>query len=227
MRGYEALLTAPMYPLALPDAGRAPRVLALGAHADDLEIGAACTLRRLVRERGAQVHWVVATAEGERAVEAERSARAWLGDAVEVELWDHPVSLLPTALASLKADMDRLARRLEPDLVLSHALHDRHQDHRTLAEVTWQAFRSHTVLEYEIPKFEGDLLTPSAYVPLDEAEVEAKCEHLLAHFPSQAHRSWFTADTFRALARLRGIECQAPGGFAEAFHARKFTLALA
>ena len=122
--------------------------------------------------------------------------------------------------------MDRLARRLEPDLVLSHALHDRHQDHRTLAEVTWQAFRSHTVLEYEIPKFEGDLRTPSLYVPLTAAQVEAKCQHLLQAFPSQAQRFWFTPETFKALARLRGVECAAPDGYAEAFYSRKATLTI-
>lgn len=213
-----------MLPLALPDPGRRLRVLALGAHPDDLEIGAGCTLRLLAQERGAEIRWVVASAQGARAEEATASARAWVGDEVGLELWDHPMSLLPTVLGPLKEQLWDLATRYEPDLVVSHALHDRHQDHRSLAELTWQTWRRHTVLEYEIPKYEGDLGSPGLFVPLDEEQIEEKCRLLLQHFPSQASRPWFTAETFRSLARIRGIECAAPGGYAEAFHARKLTL---
>ena len=215
-----------MLPLALPEPGRRLRVLALGAHPDDLEIGAGCTLRMLAQEQGAELCWVVASAEGERKVEAATSARAWVGEDAQLELWDFPMSLLPTVLGPLKERFWELAKRFEPDLVLTHALGDRHQDHRVLAELTWQTFRSHTVLEYEIPKYEGDLGAPSLFVPLDAADLDRKCAHLLEHFPSQASRAWFTPETFRSLARIRGVECASPGGYAEAFHARKLTLNL-
>ena len=215
-----------MLPLALSDTAQPLRVLALGAHADDLEIGAGCTLQRLASLPRAEVRCVVATGDEERAAEARSSARAWLGEGVQVDTWGLPVSLLPTRFEELKQRLWQLARDYEPDLVLTHAVHDRHQDHRVLGEVTWQSFRAHLVLEYEIPKFEGDLRTPSLYVPLTAAQVEAKCQHLLQAFPSQAQRFWFTPETFKALARLRGVECAAPDGYAEAFHSRKATLTI-
>lgn len=215
-----------MLPLALSDTAQPLRVLAIGAHADDLEIGAGCTLQRLARLPRADVRCVVATGDEERNAEATASARAWLGEGVQVDTWGLPVSLLPTRFEEVKQRLWALARDHEPDLVLTHAIHDRHQDHRVLGEVTWQTFRAHLILEYEIPKFEGDLGTPSLYVPLSAAEVEAKCQHLLQAFPSQAQRSWFTPETFKALARLRGVECAAAEGYAEAFHSRKATLTL-
>jgi LmbE family N-acetylglucosaminyl deacetylase len=110
--------------------------------------------------------------------------------------------------------------------VLTHFRHDLHQDHRIVNELTWNTFRNHTVLEYEIPKYDGDTAQPNVYVPLTRAQLELKCSVLMECFPSQHARSWFTPDTFRAIARLRGIECNAPEGFAEGFHGRKISLAL-
>jgi LmbE family N-acetylglucosaminyl deacetylase len=120
--------------------------------------------------------------------------------------------------------MEAIRQQSKPDLIFTHCRDDLHQDHRTLAELTWNAFRDHWVLEYEIPKYDGDLGRPNIFVPLDAELVERKIETLLRCFPSQAAKGWFTADTFRGLMRLRGIECQSPGGFAEAFFSRKLTL---
>ena len=124
-------------------------------------------------------------------------------------------------LPELKERFDDFARRVNPDLVIAPRLEDRHQDHRTVAELVWQAFRDHLVLEYEIVKFEGDLGHPNLYVPLTESAAERKIEHILAAYPSQAGRGWFSEGTFRSILRLRGVECNAPSGYAEAFSARK------
>jgi LmbE family N-acetylglucosaminyl deacetylase len=206
--------------------GRPLRVLCLGAHADDLEIGAGGTLRRLAREHpGARFRWVVFAAQGERADEARKSAAWFLAEAgqAEVELHRFRESYFPWEGAAIKDAFEAL-KPFEPDLVVCHAREDAHQDHRTLAELAWNTFRDQLVLEYEIPKYDGDLGRPNLYVPLSRAEAEAKVRALLEHFGSQRSRRWFTPDTFLGLMRLRGVECNAPEGFAEAFHGRKVVL---
>jgi LmbE family N-acetylglucosaminyl deacetylase len=211
-------------------APRAPdrplRVLCLGAHADDLEIGAGGTIRRLAREHpGAHFRWVVFAADGERAEEARKSAAWFLSDAgsSEIELHRFRESYFPWEGAAIKDAFEAL-KPFAPDLVLVHARDDAHQDHRTLAELAWNSFRDQLVLEFEIPKYDGDLARPNVYVPLARAEAEAKVRALLEHFGSQRSRRWFTPDTFLGLMRLRGVECNAPEGFAEAFHGRKVVL---
>ncbi|MBK9179280.1 MAG: PIG-L family deacetylase [Acidimicrobiales bacterium] len=212
-----------------PPAGRPLRVLALGAHADDVEIGAGGTLLRLVAEQpGLEVHWVVLSAVAERAAEARTSAQAFLAGAgaAHVAVHELPESYFPAAWAEVKAVIQGL-EPLDPDLVLTHRRADRHQDHRTVAELTWNSFRHQLVLEYEIPKYEGDLGDrgqPNLFVPLDEAVARRKVALLLEGFPSQAGRHWFDADTFLGLLRVRGLECAAPGRYAEAFHAAKVVL---
>ena len=211
----------------LPTATTVPlKVFCLGAHADDLEIGAGGTLLRLLEERPVELCWVVASADGSRAEEAHASATAMTAGAVrcEVHVWDLNENLFPAQLGDLKSRLWELQKTFTPDLVLSHHLEDRHQDHRTCAEVIWQTFRDQPVLEFEIAKFEGDLGQPSVFVPLSAEQMEGKLRHLEAHFPSPAGRPWFDADAFRALARLRGVECNSPSGYAEAFTARKLTL---
>ena len=133
-------------------------------------------------------------------------------------------SYFPWEGAEIKERFEALKAEFEPDLILSHRLEDRHQDHRLVAELTWNTFRDHLVLEYEIPKYEGDLGHPSCYVPVERADAGRKVELLLEHFASQRKRAWFTEETFWGLLRLRGIECNAPEGYAEAFHARKWVL---
>ena len=216
-----------MLTLALRRSDRPLRVLCLGAHSDDVEIGAGGSVRRLLREHpGAEVRWVVFSAAGERAEEARKSA-AWFlagAGAAAVELHAFRESYFPWQGAEIKDAFEVLKRGFEPDLVLTHWSGDAHQDHRTLSELTGNTFRDQLVLEYEIPKYDGDLGRPSLYVPLARAEAEAKVQALMEHFGSQRSRRWFTPDTFFALLRLRGVECNAPDGFAEAFHCRKWVI---
>jgi LmbE family N-acetylglucosaminyl deacetylase len=216
-----------MLTLALRPAKPPLRVLCLGAHSDDLEIGAGGTVRRLAREHpGAVFRWVVFSAAGERADEARKSAGWFLAGAgaAEVEVHAFRESYFPWAGAEIKDAFEALKRSFEPDLVLTHCGGDAHQDHRTLAELTANTFRDHLLLEYEIPKYDGDLGRPNFYVPLSRVDAEAKVRSLMQHFGSQRSRAWFTPDTFLALMRLRGVECNAPEGFAEAFYGRKVVL---
>jgi LmbE family N-acetylglucosaminyl deacetylase len=210
--------------LTLPGDGDAPlHVLAVGAHADDIEIGAGGLLLDLAAARsGLEVTWVVLSGDDERSGEARRSAEGLLGEGarLSVELYDHRERYFPH-LPELKERVDDLASRVEPDIVVAPRLEDRHQDHRTVAELVWQAFRDHLVLEYEIVKYEGDLGQPNLYVPLAAATVERKIAHILAAYPSQAGRRWFSEETFRSILRLRGVEANAVSGYAEAFTARK------
>jgi LmbE family N-acetylglucosaminyl deacetylase len=202
-------------------------IVCLGAHSDDLEIGCGGTVRRLVAEHpDALVRWVVLSAAGERADEARSSASAWLADAgaSEVVVEDFPDRFFPWHGERLKRWFSDLAARCSPDIVLTHHREDLHQDHRTVAELTWNAFRDQLVLEYEIPKWDGDLGRPNVYVPLDRSTCERKVSGLMEGFPSQRGRDWFSEDTFWALMRLRGVEARSASGFAEAFHARKLVL---
>lgn len=216
-----------MLPFHLGRATRRPlRILCLGAHSDDLEIG--CTgaiLRLLERHPRSLVTWVVLSASGERAREARRSAAALLRAAPgrDVVLGSFADGRFPAELRELKAYFERLKRVARPDLILTHRLEDRHQDHRIAAELTWQTWRDHLILEYEIPKYEGDLGQPNLYVPLSAAVAARKVRHLLRHFGTQRDRTWFRPETFDGLMRLRGVECRAASGMAEAFHARKAT----
>ena len=210
-----------MLPLQFPNLRT---ILCIGAHADDIEIGCGGTLLRLLDETpGLRVHWVVFCAGGERAQEAQRSAAEFFRGNSECHLAIHSFrdSYFPSQWAEIKDVFQELAGAVEPDLVLTHRCDDRHQDHRLLAEFTWNAFRNHVVLEYEIPKYEGDLGQPTVYVPLSEAVCETKIDTICRVFSTQQAKYWFTPDTFWALLRLRGLECHSPTGLAEAFYSRK------
>jgi LmbE family N-acetylglucosaminyl deacetylase len=212
--------------LARPD-GAPPRLLAIGAHADDIEIGCGATILRLVAEHpGLSVDWLVLSGHGERAGEAADSAAAFLAGAgaTNIMVEGFRDGFFPYVGGAVKERFEQLKAEVAPDLVLTHRLEDRHQDHRLVAELTWNTFRDHLILEYEIPKYEGDLGRPNLYVPVGQEHGERKVELLRKCFPSQAGRSWWSDDTFWATLRLRGIECNAPGRYAEAFQARKLVL---
>lgn len=204
------------------------RILCLGAHSDDIEIGCGGALLRWAGEYpGLQVRWVVFGAAGERQAEARDSAHALLPalQPSDVVIGDFEDARMPADFLRAKSFVsDVRAAFPEPDIILTHRLEDRHQDHRLVAELTWQTWRHHQILEYEIPKYEGDLGQPNVFVPIDETVRRRKIDHLLRHFGSQRSKSWFDESTFDAMLRLRGIECGSASGYAEAFHARKLTL---
>lgn len=214
-----------MLSLTLPP-GKPLRVLCLGAHCDDIEIGCAGTLMTLQhRHPGTSFEWVVFTREEGRDRETRDAAERLLGaGGAQVEVLDLRMSYLPYEGARVKDSFEAVKARVQPDLIFTHRLEDRHQDHRAIAELTWNTWRNHLVFEYEIPKYEGDLGHPNLFVPLDAGVAERKVEVLMSAFPSQASRNWFRRDVFQAHMRMRGIECNAPSGCAEAFHARKVTL---
>ena len=196
-------------------------VLVIGAHADDIELGCGGTLLRLARDvPELELTWVVLSAAGARYEEAQAGAQAF--GASTVELRDFEDAFFKYG-RDVKDYFETL-KRFEPDVVLTHTDNDRHQDHRLVCELTWNTFRDHLILEYEIPKYDGDLGSPNVFVPLDEAVAAAKVEALLGSFPSQASKPWFDESLFRALMRLRGMECRSPSGLAEAFYARKLVL---
>jgi LmbE family N-acetylglucosaminyl deacetylase len=203
------------------------RVLAIGAHADDIEIGCGGTILRLLSE-GAQldVHWVVMTTSGGRRDEARASAEAFLNDASgrDIVLADFRDGFLPYSGPEVKDFFEDLKRSVEPDLIFTHTRSDLHQDHRLLCELTWNTWRNHLVLEYEVPKYDGDLGAPNVFVALDEETLAQKITLLERHFPSQAGKHWFGDAVFRALPRLRGMESASPTGLAEGFYGRKLML---
>lgn len=208
----------------LGDPSRPLQLLCMGAHADDIEIGCGGTLLRLLAERpDTTVTWVVFSANAEREREAHESASSFLsaGASNRVVVHHFRESYFPSVVSDVKDAFEALKRSMSPDLIFCHRRSDAHQDHRVIAELTWNTFRNHAIWEYEIPKYEGDLGTPNVYVPLSEAQARTKVERLLQHFPSQASRSWFRAETFKGLMSVRAIECNAPEGWAEAFYVRK------
>ncbi|HEX4446332.1 MAG TPA: PIG-L deacetylase family protein [Polyangiaceae bacterium] len=217
-----------MVPVALGAGPAAPlRILCLGAHSDDIEIGCGGTILRLLAERpGSVVHWAVFSASPEREIEARGSARDFLVDAKAstVVVKQFRESFFPAFWTDIKEFFEQTKREFNPDLVLCHHRHDFHQDHRAVAELAWNTFRNHLIFEYEIPKYEGDLGHPNVLVPLPRVVADRKVELILRHFGSQATRTWFRADTFQGLMSIRGVECNAPEARAEAFHVRKMTI---
>jgi LmbE family N-acetylglucosaminyl deacetylase len=210
-----------------PNFSTGATVLCLGAHCDDIEIGCGGTLLELRRRYPKlQVIWHVFSGSPERAAETRSAAARLLGDETAKGVVVHGFrgSFFPYSGPEIKDAFETLKLGMTPDLIFTHFLHDRHQDHRIVSELTWNTFRDHAILEYEIPKFEGDLAHPNVYVPLSEESAERKVRTLVDSFPSQASRSWFDAETFRGLMRIRGVECNAPQRYAEAFHGRKLTL---
>jgi LmbE family N-acetylglucosaminyl deacetylase len=203
------------------DAGAS--VLFLGAHADDLEIGCGGTALQLVSARSdAHFYWVVLTADEVRGKEARRAAEDVLaGAAATIVVKDFRDGYLPYTGDAVKEYFEELKATVSPDLILTHYGDDAHQDHRYVSQLTWQTFRDHLILEYEVPKYDGDLGRPNAFVELTEEQSRHKARILIEHFRSQHERNWFSEESFLALMRLRGIECNASTRWAEAFYVRK------
>lgn len=202
------------------------RVLAIGCHSDDIEIGCGGTLLTLIESLpSVEVQWVVLSALGDRHAEARRSAETFLQGAarVEVDVHDFRDGFLPYEGARVKEVFEGL-KGFAPDLVFTHYSNDRHQDHRLAAELTWNTFRNHLVLEYEIPKYDGDFGSPNVFVGVSRPVAERKVELLLENFETQRERRWFTSDLFFAVMRIRGMESNAPSRLAEGFYGRKVVL---
>jgi LmbE family N-acetylglucosaminyl deacetylase len=207
--------------------GAAPlKILCLGSHSDDIEIGCGGTLLRLLSSnQNLQVVWVVFSSSKEREREARVSAELFLERAKQKEIIVHNFrdGFFPFDGIKIKESFEEL-KRVSPDLILTHNRKDAHQDHRLIAELTWNTFRNHLILEYEIPKYDGDMGQPSVFVPLESDVCQRKICHIMDAFQTQHAKRWFQKDTFLSLMRLRGMECNAPSGYAEAFYCRKLVL---
>jgi LmbE family N-acetylglucosaminyl deacetylase len=204
------------------------KVLLLGAHSDDIEIGCGGTVLELLKARpDAELRWVVFSAAGARGDEARDAACLFIGQRAETALQLHEFrdGFFPVHLAEIKETFEGIARAFQPDVVFTHRREDRHQDHRTLSDLAWNTFRRAMILEYEIPKWDGDLGIPNFFVPLSTESAGEKVRLLMKAFATQRGKDWFDEETFRGLARLRGMECRAPSGYAEAFLARKISVA--
>jgi LmbE family N-acetylglucosaminyl deacetylase len=203
------------------------QILALGCHSDDIEIGCGGAILRLgVEHPDCVFHWVVFSAIGVRAAEA-RHAAAQFVDPLRMKgpvLKTFPDGFMPFVGADIKSVFEELKRAVSPDLIFTHNRRDAHQDHRLISELTWNTFRSHLILEYEIPKYDGDMGQPSVFLPISLEMCEKKVRLIMDTFQSQCDKRWFQRETFLSLMRLRGMECNSPSGYAEAFYGRKLVL---
>jgi LmbE family N-acetylglucosaminyl deacetylase len=202
----------------------AARLLALGAHCDDIEIGCGGTMLRLAAERpDLEVLWVVFGSTADRAAEARASAAEFLAGfrRSRVVVHEFQDGYMPASMAAVKDAFEALKADYVPDIIFTHQRDDRHQDHRLVSDLTWNTWRSHVILEYEVPKYDGDFGSPGVFAPLTSATMDRKVELILRHFRSQSQKHWLTGDLLRAVARIRGMECVAADGLAEAFYSRK------
>ena len=216
-----------MLALDLPRKAAGPlKILCLGAHSDDIEIGCGGTILRLLAgQQEIEIVWVVFGAGGKREQEARGSAAFFLSQAKNenIIVKGFRDSFFPFEGAQIKGFFEEL-KPISPDLIFTHYRKDAHQDHRLIEELTWNTFRNHFILEYEIPKYDGDMGQPNVFVPLDKEIYEKKVRYLMEAFETQRSKQWFGKETFLGLMRLRGMECVAPSGYAEAFYCRKLVL---
>lgn len=201
-------------------------ILCIGAHADDIEIGCGGTILRMLAAQEVEVHWVVLGATAERAAEADRSARRFLEGAVDrrIIVESFPDGFFPGEWKAIKEYLHELEGKISPDLIFTHRREDAHQDHRVVSELTWSVFRDHLIVEYEIPKYDGDLGRANLLVTLTEETCRAKVDNLVEVFETQRTKPWFAEETFWALLRLRGVEAKSPSALAEGFYCRKMVL---
>jgi LmbE family N-acetylglucosaminyl deacetylase len=201
-------------------------ILAIGSHPDDIEIGCGGTLLRLLAEQSLHVHWVVLSGAGQRADEAKSGAERFLRQAKsrQVTIEDFRDAFFPANYAEIKEYFLQLRQDISPDVIFTHRREDLHQDHRLVAELTWNTFRDHLIFEYEIPKYEGDLGQPNVYMALDEAQCASKVSAIMESFPSQHGKSLFAEDIFWSMMRIRGVGAGPNTKYAEAFECRKMEL---
>lgn len=216
-----------MMSLSLTKKGSEPlTVLCLGAHSDDIEIGCGGTLLHLKNLYGnLRFHWVVFSAVGARGQEAAKASELMTGSCdKKIVLREYRDGFLPYNGGAVKDEFEQMKADVDPDVIFTHWQGDAHQDHRLISELTWNTFRNHLILEYEIPKFDGDLGRPNVFVPLEKAICQEKVDHLFAAFESQRSKSWFDRETFLGLMRIRGVESSSQSGYAEAFYCRKMVV---
>ena len=207
---------------------RSLRLLCLGAHSDDIEIGCGGMILNFAHAgREIEVYWVVFSSDEQRKYEALKSANAFL-NGIQNQIVVHALrdGYFPYLSAELKDRFEELKRAFSPDLVLTHYRHDLHQDHRLVSELTWNTFRDHLILEYEIPKFDGDFGSPNLFVSLDESICNRKIDIILEAFSTQKQKHWFSRELFTAVLRVRGMEANSASGYAEGFYCRKANLRL-
>src|SRR5216684_6482887 len=208
-------------------AGKPLVILCLGCHSDDIEIGCGGTILRLIEEQpNCRFYWAVFSAIGSRRAEAQRATELFVGSErlEELLLKEFPDGFMPFVGFDVKAAFEEMKKTIFPDIIFTHSRRDAHQDHRLLSELTWNSFRNHLILEYEIPKYDGDLGQPNFFVPLEQNNYQKKIRYLTEAFETQRAKRWFEPETFLALMRLRGMECVSPSGYAEAFYCRKLVL---
>ena len=213
--------------LGFPTKGTDPlSVLCLGAHSDDIEIGCGGTLLHLKKTLPRlRFHWVVFSASGLRGEEAAGAAELFTaGCGKEIVLKNYRDGFLPYSGGEVKDFFEEMKSKVNPDVIFTHWRGDAHQDHRLLSELTWNTFRDHLILEYEIPKYDGDMGRPNLFVPLEAPLYEKKVDYLFQAFESQRAKRWFDREAFLGLMRIRGMESNSPSGYAEAFHCRKLVL---
>lgn len=200
------------------------RILCLGAHCDDLEIGCGGTILKLIENYpNLEFYWVVFSSNLQREREAYESAKSFLqGMQVKnIAIANFRDGFLPFMAIEVKEFFERLKQEFQPDIIFTHHRQDLHQDHRLISDLTWNTFRNHLILEYEIPKYDGDLGVPNFFVHLDSKICQQKTQLILNSFQSQNGKQWFTEETFLSILRIRGIESNSPGKYAEAFYCRK------
>jgi LmbE family N-acetylglucosaminyl deacetylase len=203
------------------------KLLCLGAHSDDIEIGCGGTILRLLSEYdNVEVEWLVFGSSGRRDGEALASAKNFLGDARKknIIIKHFKESFFPYIGGAIKTYFEKLKKQVSPDIIFTHYHHDLHQDHRLISELTWNTYRDHLILEYEVLKYDGDLGVPNLFVHLNENICQKKIRFIMDSFNSQRGKDWFTEDAFLSIVRIRGIECRAPEKYAEAFYCRKLII---
>ena len=203
------------------------RILCLGSHCDDIEIGCGGTILKLLESyKNSTFYWIVLSANQPRIYEASKSADTFLkhAKAKNIIFKNFRDGFFPSSSMEIKEYFEQLKGDFAPDLILTHYRNDLHQDHRLISELTWNTFRNHLILEYEIPKYDGDLGSPNFFVHLDEPICRRKIQYILDSFESQKQKQWFEEETFFAMLRIRGVESNSPSKYAEAFYCRKTVL---